>query len=170
MTVFKTDTVYINLKTVDELQKQCDSYNIQVGVFDNVQRRKPDTGRKTRHGVVAQGPVRLGRKLDDSTSTQVASELQEKYHWLDRPFNKLSSAQSKETITFANYFLKCIASGEKKPDTLRRIANLVQAIVRNPILRGEYGTNSQIWAKIKGFNRLLFDTGQFFNSIKARVK
>lgn len=169
MTKFRTENIQIDLKTVAQLQKQIDSYNIQVGVFNNVPRKRPDTGKNTRIGSYAEGPVRLGRKNDTSMSADVATELQQKYHWLDRPF-RASSAQSKETIAFANYFLSAIAKGEKKPDTLRRIANLVQAIVRNPITRGEYGSNSQFWAKVKGFNRLMFDTGQFFKSIIARVK
>lgn len=159
----------INLKVIPQLQKQIDSYDMKVGVFDNVPRRSPDSGKKTRHGSLAGGPVRLGRKMGDSTSGDVAAELQSRYNWLDKPFRS-SSNQSKETITFANYFLSCIAKGEKKPDMLRRIANLIQAIVRNPITRKEFGSNTPQWAKVKGFNRLMFDTGQFFKSITARVK
>lgn len=142
---------------------------MQVGVFNNIPRKAPDSGKKTRLGTLAGGPIRLGRKASMSTSTEVASELQAKYHWLDRPF-RASSIQSKETIAFSNYFLQCIAAGKKDASTLKRIANLIQAIVRNPITRGEYGGNSVEWAKIKGFNRLLFDTGQFFKSIIAKVK
>ncbi len=169
MTRFKDDMIDINLKVIPELQKQIDSYNIQVGVFDNTIRKKPDSGKKTRHGTLAGGPIRLGRKIDDSGASEVASDLQAKYHWLDKPFRSASN-QSKETIAFANYFLSCIAKGEKKQDMLRRIANLVQAIVRNPITRKEFGSNTAQWAKVKGFNRLMFDTGQFFKSITARVK
>lgn len=59
------------------------------------------------------GFIRLGRKMDNSTSGQVASDLQQKYQWLDRPFID-SKNQSKETIAFANYFLSCIAKGKKR--------------------------------------------------------
>lgn len=161
--------VDINLKVIPDLQKQIDLYDIQVGVFANVPRRRPDNGQTTRLGSLAGGPIRLGRKMDNSTSGQVASDLQQKYQWLDRPFID-SKNQSKETIAFANYFLSCIAKGEKTASMLRRISNLVQAIVRNPITRGEYGSNSARWAKIKGFNRLMIDTGQFFKSIIGRTK
>jgi hypothetical protein len=47
--------------------------------------------------------------------------------------------------------------------------NLAQAIIRNPILRGDYGSNSALTRKIKGFDRFMFDTGQLFQSIKAKV-
>jgi hypothetical protein len=49
------------------------------------------------------------------------------------------------------------------------LTNAIQAIVRNPILRGDYGRNNLFTQKVKGFNRLMIDTGQFFNNIKARV-
>jgi hypothetical protein len=45
----------------------------------------------------------------------------------------------------------------------------LQAIVRNPILRGDYGKNKKETIKRKGFDRYMIDTGQFFNSIIARV-
>ena len=51
----------------------------------------------------------------------------------------------------------------------QRIINAVQAVVRNPILRGAYGKNSAKTAKTKGFNKLLMDTGQLFKNIKARL-
>jgi hypothetical protein len=46
----------------------------------------------------------------------------------------------------------------------------LQAIVRNPILKGEYGRNSRLTQKIKGFNRYMIDTAQLFKNIKADVK
>ena len=52
----------------------------------------------------------------------------------------------------------------------QRILNGMRAVVRNPILRGEYGKNSAKWAAVKGFNDLLMMTGQFFKAIEARFK
>jgi hypothetical protein len=52
---------------------------------------------------------------------------------------------------------------------MKRVQNLLQAVIRNPILRGDYGRNAMSTARNKGFNRLFIDTGQFFRAIKAKV-
>lgn len=161
----------MDINAIEELQKQVNQYDIQVGVFDNVPRRKAVSGKKAGVSNLAGGPVRkttLARV--PSFSVDVAQDLQVKYHWLSNPFIRSHSIQTKETIAFTKYFMDVLATGKKDASTLRRVANLVQAIVRNPITRGEYGSNSPQYAKIKGFNRLLFDTGQFFKSIIAKVK
>lgn len=160
----------MKINAIEELQKSVDKYNIQVGVFDNIPRKKPISGPKAGVSSLAGGAVRKSRIAKvPSMSGDVAAELQARYHWLDRPFRS-SNNQSKDIIAFTNYFISSIIRGQKDVSSLRRIANLVQAIVRNPILRGDYGRNSAAYAKLKGFNRFLFDTGQFFKSIKALVK
>jgi hypothetical protein len=51
----------------------------------------------------------------------------------------------------------------------QRVLNLLQAIVRNPILKHQYGPNTSATADAKGFDRHLFDTGKMFKSIKAII-
>lgn len=51
-----------------------------------------------------------------------------------------------------------------------RLPNAVQAVIRNPITRQEYGDNTQGWAMKKGFNRLMINTGRLFRAIVARFK
>jgi hypothetical protein len=53
---------------------------------------------------------------------------------------------------------------------IKRVENLVQAIVRNPILRQDYGTNEARTADAKGFDRHLIDTSQMFRALKARAR
>lgn len=170
MKIFKSEMVQMNINAIEVLQKSIDQYNIQVGVFDNVPRKKPVSGPKAGISILAGGAIRKSRVAAvPSMSGEVAAELNAKYHWLDRPF-KPSNSKSIDIVAFTKYFIVAIAQGKKDVSTLRRIGNLVQAIVRNPILRGDYGRNSAAYAKLKGFNRFLFDTGQFFKSIKAKVK
>ncbi len=52
----------------------------------------------------------------------------------------------------------------------KRCENLLQAIVRNPILRGEYGKQGRSTTRTKGFYSPMIDTAQLFKSIKASVK
>ena len=160
----------MNINAIEELQKSMDSYDIQVGVFTNVPRKKPISGPKAKIGILAGGAIRRSRTdPTPSMSADVAAKLNQKFHWLDRPF-KSSNNKSLEILSFTKYFVTAIGQGKKDASTLKRIGNLMQAIVRNPILRGDYGRNSSEYAKLKGFNRLLFDTGQFFKSITAKVK
>ena len=161
--------VQMNINAIQELQKSIDKYHIQVGVFDNIPRKKPISGPKAGISTLAGGAIRKSRVAKvPSMSGEVAAELNQKFHWLDKPFRS-SNNNSKDIVAFTKYFVVAIAQGKKDASTLRRIANLIQAIVRNPILRGDYGRNSTAYAKLKGFNRFLFDTGQFFKSIKAKV-
>lgn len=171
MRIFRSGMVQMNINAIQELQKQIDSYDIKVGVFENVPRKKPISGAKAKVRILAGGPVRASTAARVPVmSGDLAEDLQSKFRWLTKPFSRSATVQTKEIVAFTKYFMVAIAQDKKDALTLRRIANLVQAIVRNPILRGDYGTNSAQYAKLKGFNRFLIDTGQFFRSIKAVVK
>lgn len=77
------------------------------------------------------------------------------------PFKKRNS----EIIRFAQEYLKMVfRNGQQKT-----VTNLLQAVVRNPILKGQYGSNKPGTVAIKGFDRRFIDTGWFFKSIKARI-
>jgi hypothetical protein len=81
-----------------------------------------------------------------------------------RPFQETGS----EILKFTEYFLKVVVG--RPGANVKRIENLLQAIVRNPILKGEYGPNNPATADSKGFDRHLFDTGQMFKAIRAKVR
>jgi len=83
-------------------------------------------------------------------------------NYLTAPFEKTTS----DIVKFTQRFLQlAFGRGEKK-----RLENLLQAIVRNPILRGEYGKQARSTTREKGFYRPMIDTGQLFKAIKAVVK
>jgi hypothetical protein len=84
-------------------------------------------------------------------------------NYLTEPFEKRDS----DIIKFSDAFFK-MASG-KANSMRKRCENLLQAIVRNPILRGEYGKQARSTTKVKGFYRPMIDTGQLFKAIKASV-
>ena len=81
------------------------------------------------------------------------------FNYLAKPFEKKSS----DIVRFSREFLK-LAFGKSQK---KRCENLLQAIVRNPMLRGDYGPNSELTQKIKGFDRATIDTAQLFKSIRA---
>lgn len=145
-------------------------YQFEVGILDDAPYKKPKIGERGKKGqdVITQyagGDVRKKSRANSSmTIAEVAKENRERLgvNFWTKPFEQKSS----DIIKFSNEFFKVVFGyGSKK-----RAENLLQAIVRNPILRGEYGENSPLTQKIKGFNRPLIDTAQMFKAIKARCR
>ena len=68
------------------------------------------------------------------------------------------------------YFVKNFFNYAFGRSTEARLKNSLQACVRNPILRGEYGPQSSLSTAIKGFYRPMIDTAQLFKAIEAKVK
>lgn len=153
-----------------KLQHRIERYNFEVGVLED----KPHKDPVVAEGLFAEqdlityagGPVRrTSRQKSDMTNGQVLVENMKRLNinLLLRPFQE----QSSEIMKFTKYFLQLVTT--KPGMKIKRIENLLQAIVRNPILKQEYGSNTAATADAKGFDRHLFDTGQMFKSIKARV-
>lgn len=144
-------------------------YEFEVGIKDGPHKlaKRGARGQKGLDVITkyAGGPARKKTREDSGMNiSDVAKELLEKTEgnfWTD-PFEKTDS----DIIKFSDAFFRVVFGlGQKK-----RAENLLQAIVRNPILRGEYGSNSEFTQKIKGFNRFMIDTGQFFKAITAKCK
>jgi hypothetical protein len=152
-----------------KLQHRVERYEFEVGVLDDKPHRfakehglfeTPDLGQ------YAGGPVRKATRVESDLSVgDVLIKNQDRMNTnlLLEPFQKENS----EILRFTTTFLKMVSSGKA---SLKRLENLLQAIVRNPILKQEYGPNSSTTADNKGFDRHLIDTGQMFKSIRARVR
>lgn len=152
-------------KPLDEIIKgKIEPFSFEVGIIKDSPHKTALYGsRKTYAG----GPARKkGRSVNGSQST-ISAKMRAflGFNYLVRPFQKRSADSIKFMTSFFNMVFK-----DNKLSHLKRCENLVQAIVRNPILRGTYGKNSRQWAKLKGFNRLMIDTSQLFQSITSRVR
>lgn len=137
---------------------------MQVGVLDDKPHRDP----LELLGTYAGGPVRkASRKSSGKTNGEILVDNMERLNidLLREPFQEKNSP---ELLRFSKAFLKLALS--RKDIGIRRVENLLQAIVRNPILRQEYGGNDLLTKIHKGFDRHLIDTGQMFKSIIARAK
>lgn len=153
-----------------KLKGRIERYQFEVGVLEDKAYKLPRRGERGRKGKdvlsnYAGGPVRKKSRSDSGLKiSDVSAENRERLgvNYLLEPFKHKSS----DINRFTQGFFKLI-TGESQG---RRLTNLLQAIVRNPILRGEYGQNSELTKKIKGFNRPMIDTAQLFKAIKARVK
>ncbi len=152
-----------------KLEGRFGKYRLEVGVLQDAPHLLPRRGERGQKGQdvlgsYAGGPIRRSsRKNSGVMVSQVSKENRERMglNFYSEPFQKSSS----DIIRFTQTFFK-LCFGRSEP---KRLENLLQAIVRNPILRGDYGGNSSLTTRIKGFNRGMIDTAQLFKSIKAKV-
>lgn len=152
-----------------KLQGRVEGFQFDVGVLNDRPHADP-----VEHGLLEQpqlktyagGPVRrTSRNKSDKTTGDILVENMDRMNIniLQRPFRERNS----DILRFTDSFLRLVC---KRPGAnIRRVENLLQAIVRNPILKQEYGSNSFMTAVNKGFNRHLFDTGQMFRAIIAKA-
>lgn len=151
-----------------KLKGRVEAYQMEVGILQDGPHRLPvdaPVGQKdSAISTYAGGPVRKRSRTNGPlTIAQVSEANRERTgtNYLTEPFAKESS----DIIRFTRSFMMMAFGKSEK----RRTENLLQAIVRNPILRGEYGSNSRMTQLIKGFSRSWIDTGQMFKAIRAIV-
>lgn len=154
-----------------KLQGRIEGFNFEVGVLEDKPHLDPVVTplyQEPQLKTYAGGPVRpTSRVRGEMTIGDVLIANMERMNinLLAAPFKDRSA----DILKFTDAFLK-MALAPRNKISPKRVENLLQAIVRNPILRQEYGTNSASTADLKGFNRLLFDTAQTFKALKAKVK
>lgn len=153
-----------------KLKGRIEQYEFEVGVLQDKPHRDPvETGLfdEPQLGTYAGGPVRkTTRQVGPKSNAEILVENMERMNIniLARPFQE----QNSDIMRFTRAFMDMITKRPTMPK--KRLENLLQAIVRNPILRQEYGGNSSQTADNKGFDRKLIDTGQMFKAIIARAK
>jgi hypothetical protein len=149
------------------------NYNFEVGILSDANKKKRGKGTKKFAGmeIAASGNSSTTDKDYAATKTgklslvYIAKTL-EKYHfkWLTRPFKYKGLNHDVQRMVDE---LAAQVFGKKSPNN-KRLENAVQAVVRNPILRGDYGSNATSTIASKGFDKLGIATGQFFKAIKAK--
>lgn len=154
-----------------KLKGRIERFEFEVGVLEDKPHRNPieislfGEAQPGTFGTYAGGPVRkTTRETGPLTIGEILVQNMTRLNinLLSRPFQERNS----DIIRFTDAFLKSALANK----SMKRVENLLQAIVRNPILRGEYGRNKAVTADAKGFDRHLIDTGQTFKAIKARAR
>lgn len=144
----------------ETIQVELDKYTIDVGILQDKPVNAPVPGKyKTYAG---QRLAQTSRRATGESLADVARQLDRRFHWLERPWR---IEQNQDVIQVVDDIIDSI---NKDHAGKQRVLNGVQAVIRNPILGNYYGRNSAKWASIKGFNKLLMYTGQFFQNIKAK--
>ncbi len=143
------------------LSKRLGKYEVEVGLLEDAPAAKWKKERKR----LAGGPANKEAGSDKNTTLrEVFAHWAQVYNLLLAPLRAEGNKDVVEVI--GRMVADLVTLGRQKQQFL----NAVQALIRNPISRGDYGKNSKEWAKAKGFNRLLINTGKMFKNIKARFK
>ncbi len=163
-------TIQLDKRFQKNVKGKFGKYSFEVGVLEDKGHLVAKRGQRGLKGQdviksYAGGPAReVTRKQSGLSIAQVSKELRGHlgFNYLTKPFEKGSSSQ-KDILEFTKAFFNFVFGRSQK----RRCENLLQAIVRNPMLRGDYGSNSALTKRIKGFDRKTIDTAQLFKAIKA---
>jgi hypothetical protein len=145
-------------------------YQFEVGVLQDAPYKTARRGVRGQGGgdvlsTYAGGPIRKRSQNESGKSISDISRASSDrlgFNYLTKPFQ----APDSELLRFTKAFFDLVFGRSK----MKRAENLLQAVVRNPILRGEYGTQSKLTTKIKGFYRPMIDTAQLFRALKAKCK
>ena len=137
------------------------NYKFEVGIINNEPKKLRKKGAtKNFAGLRVSATGKIAPKV---SLAEVAKYNDNRYGWLKKPFK---IAGNKEVLAVVKEI--ALQTFSKKSADNRRLENAVQAVVRNPILRGDYGNNAPATVKQKGFDKLGIDTAQFFKAIKAK--
>ncbi len=140
-----------------------EKYNFDVGILqDSVHKSAIPATKGIKN--FAGGPARKASQRPNGSVSEISEKLRHQFgNFYTKPFKSRANRDIRKLIK--NFF--DLVQGRTQA---KRLENTLQAVVRNPILRGDYGSNSALTQKIKTFDRLMIDTGQFFKAIKAKVR
>ncbi len=176
--MFKLD-IDLDFTNLEKEVQEFNSHHIRIGVLD-----KSKTTRQADHSKPLksfQGKeasrVMVGNK---GHSTLKLSKLAE---YMDGRYGVFSKAENNfnnaDVVRVTNELIQMFNAGDASPELIRRIESAARALVRNPIMRKDFGSNALATIKGgvgyngyrtqgKGFDWPMIDTGTFFNSIKAK--
>lgn len=144
-----------------------EKYDFEVGILENKPHKLPMVKNGfNQFGYYAGGPVRRAGKKGPNSLNDISQFIREdmRTNYLQEPFK--GGGANKDVMRFAEGYFRLVQGKV----SVNQVQNLLQAIVRNPFLRGDYGSNSRTTIAEKGFDRFGIDTGQFFKAIKATAK
>lgn len=157
----------IEMSGVEIALDQFQAQRVRVGVLDRGKVARKAKSKKAGLAVLNGGSGQK-RKINTSKSgrtnlklTELAKFMDGKYGFISDAFYKSGSKELR--ILFDDFAL--MLTGKRVNS--RHIENSAIFVIRNPILRMEYGRNARSTEQTKGFNRPLVDTGTLFSNIKA---
>lgn len=142
--------------------------HVRVGMLDKNKRAmkpgRPLQKRQLIPGVPTNKATQAGRSKQ-ARLAEVLAYLNRKRGILDEA---LEQAGQEEISEMAELFVKLVMEPGAGTLTVKKLENVVLAIVRNPIIRREYGPNAPATIEKKGFDRFGVNTGTLMKSIEAK--
>jgi hypothetical protein len=161
--------IQFDRRMAKRIASRYERYEFEAGILEDKPYREPEEHglfEEPQLGNYAGGPVRKATRTQSDKSIGdifVDNMRRINTNLLWEPFK---SKGNQDLRKFSRAFFQ-FAFGRASEN---QVKNLLQAIIRNPILKGAYGTNKPGTADAKGFDRHLIDTAQTFKAIRARVK
>lgn len=113
---------------------------------------------------VAGGPARRKSMKIKGKVSDVSRQIRKRVDYLSLPFKNESSPEMRKLKKTLFDLI------QRKQTSYTYVQTALRNAIRTPILKQKYGPNSRATIKAKRFNRFLFDTGQFYQTIGARVR
>lgn len=110
-------------------------------------------------------PARKKSRKRESTLQAVGRRIR-RVHRVDYLRAPFESRQSKEIRALMRELGRLLT---QKSKSIRSVSEALRRVIREPIRRKRYGTNSPFTQRMKGFNHRLWDTAQFYRAIVAKV-
>ena len=174
-------TLDIELDFTD-LEKQIKVFNthyVRIGILDKnkmAKRADHNEALKSFQGKQASRAVKGRQGITNLKLTQLAQ-------YLDGQYGVFSKAEynfdNQDVVRVSNELIRLLDTEHYSLEQIRRIESASRALIRNPIMRKDFGSNARttIYGGVgynghrvggKRFDWPMVDTGTFFTSIKAQ--
>ncbi|CAH9011604.1 putative neck protein [Vibrio phage 236O40-1] len=145
--------------------KAFESQRVRVGVLDEFQMAAIPAKVESRGLKTLRGTGEKARKIKTRSKTlslrQLAVYLDARYGVFTDAIN---NANNLDLNQVTQEMIKAFTGGDVEK---RRIENAAIALIRNPIMRKDFGSNMRETSRAKTFDWPMVDTGTFFLNIKA---
>ncbi len=167
----------IDKRFKNRLRARYEKYDVQAGILKNEAHRQAKSrftksGKLKKKGATTNVDGMKARRKGSKggisiAALSVALRKRTGVNIWTAPFRK---KHSREVKRFLKAFIGYISAPRATVALRKRAEMALVEVIRAPIKRREYGRHSRAWAKVKGFQRRFFDTGQLYMAIKAKIK
>lgn len=156
-------TLTLDKRFKNRVKARLSKYEFEGGILQDRPYRTPRP-KSQGHGTLRGGPVRRQSNKTRGMVSDVSKAMRERTNYLKAPFEKSKTKDYRRLVK--ELVMLITGRGGKR----HRAVSYFRAMIRNPMLKGQYGKNEPSTVRAKGFNRFMFDTGQLFRNIKAKLR
>lgn len=171
--------LHINLTAVEDQLLELEKQSVTVGILDDRFKSasidwkkgiRPLASADLNSGINSIGLQSVNRRYVKLKGRSKNPTLRRLAFYLDENSGIFTDAIKNVNNADLLIVAQELAVIEKNDSNIKMLENASKALIKNPILRGDFGENSPKWAAKKGFNHYGIATGTFFNNIQAAYK